>query len=106
MAFRARAPAETASVGEKIQYRLGTEEGRALYGRGRQTVGPVFGIIKKRKNLRELARRVLVKVKEEWNMAMFCLDVKRLPALSLMAQKRLSRACVCYFVWSCLSGMN
>jgi hypothetical protein len=40
-------PAETASVREKMQYRLRTEEGREFYGRGKQTVEPVFGIIKK-----------------------------------------------------------
>jgi hypothetical protein len=40
-------PAETASVREKMQYRLKNEEGRAFYVRGKQTVEPVFGIIKK-----------------------------------------------------------
>jgi hypothetical protein len=91
-------PAETASVREKLQYKLGTEEGRAFYGRRKETVEPVFGIIKKWMNFREFARRGLVKVKEEWNMAMFCNNVKRMHTLSLMAQKQCFRAHIYYFV--------
>jgi hypothetical protein len=35
-------------------------------------------------NFREFARRGLVKVKEEWTMAMFCHNVKRMHTLSLI----------------------
>jgi transposase len=51
-----------------MRARLDTQEGRALYGRRRVTVEPVFGNIKANLGVRRFARRGLGAVQSEWRL--------------------------------------
>jgi hypothetical protein len=51
-----------------MKHRLTTQSGRALYGLRKQTVEPVFGIIKQVMVLRQFSMRGLDKVAGEWTL--------------------------------------
>lgn len=57
-----------AGPGERMAHRLRTPEGRALYGLRKQTVEPVFGIIKSVMRFRQFLLRGIRKVGGEWNL--------------------------------------
>lgn len=71
-------PAETASVKEKMAYKLRTEIGKAIYGLRKCTVEPVIGIIKETLGFRQFSLRGQTKVAGEWNLVCLAFDVKRL----------------------------
>ena len=71
-------PAETASVKEKMAYKLRTEIGKAIYGLRKCTVEPVIGIIKETLGFRQFSLRGQTKVEGEWNLVCLAFDVKRL----------------------------
>ena len=53
----------------KMAHRLGTKVGRALYGLRKQTVEPVFGIIKRVMGWwRQISMRGLAKARGEWSL--------------------------------------
>jgi len=64
-----------------MAHRLGTQAGRTLYGRRKQTVEPVFGIIKSVMGFRQFHLRGLEKVKGEWNLVTLPWNMKRIFAL-------------------------
>ncbi|MBU0719502.1 MAG: IS1182 family transposase [Planctomycetes bacterium] len=64
-----------------MQEKLKTDEGRALYAKRKQTVEPVFGIIKSVMGFRQFLLRGLAKVSGEWDLVCLAYNVKRLWAL-------------------------
>lgn len=74
-------PAQTASVKEKMAYKLRTTIGKAIYGLRKCTVEPVIGIIKETLGFRQFSLRGQTKVEGEWNLVCLAFDVKRLHAL-------------------------
>ena len=80
--FAQDAPApETADPMVKMAHRLGTQAGRALYGLRKQTVEPVFGIIKRVMGWRQMSMRGLDKARGEWSLVTMAWNIKRLHVL-------------------------
>jgi transposase len=61
-----------------MREKLQTDEGRRLYAKRKQTVEPVFGIIKEVLGFRQFLLRGLEKVKGEWSLMCLAYNVKRL----------------------------
>ncbi len=64
-----------------MQEKLRTEAGRAMYALRKQTVEPVFGIIKSVMGFRQFLLRGLEKVSGEWDLVCLAYNVKRLWAI-------------------------
>lgn len=80
--FAADAPQpETDDPVVKMAHRLGTKAGRALYGLRKQTVEPVFGIIKRVMGWRQMSMRGLDKARGEWSLVTMAWNIKRLHVL-------------------------
>ena len=58
-----------------------TKAGRALYALRKQTVEPVFGIIKSVMGFRQFSMRGLAKVRGEWNLVCLAWNLKRMAVL-------------------------
>jgi transposase len=65
----------------RMRDKLHTDAGRALYSRRKQTVEPVFGIIKQVMGFREFLLRGLQKVSAEWELVCLAYNVRRVHAL-------------------------
>ena len=65
----------------KMARKLKTRAGRACYGLRKQTVEPVFGIIKSVMGFRQFLLRGLDKVKGEWALVCLAWNLKRMAAL-------------------------
>jgi hypothetical protein len=61
-------PADGSSPIEKMEHRLRTPEGAALYAKRQHTVEPVFGTIKEARGYRRFTRRGLTAVQAEWQL--------------------------------------
>ena len=72
------APAESATVKEKMAYRLKTPEGHCQYKKRKETIEPAFGIIKSRLGFRQFLMRGLEKVGIEWDLVTLAYNMKRL----------------------------
>jgi len=66
---------------EQMKHRLTTKAGRALYGLRKQTVEPVFGIIKQVMGFRQFSMRGVEKAAGEWTLASLAWNVKRMNIL-------------------------
>jgi hypothetical protein len=75
-------PAAGATVREKMARRLKTEEGKKIYKKRKETVEPVFGIIKQAMGFRQFLLRGLEKVNLEWELVCLSYNMKRLFRLS------------------------
>jgi len=75
-------PNENASVKEVMAYRLKTAEGRKKYKERKETVEPVFGIIKSVLGFRQFLLRGLDKVNIEWDLMTLAYNLKKLHKLS------------------------
>jgi transposase len=64
----AATPSGEASVKEKMQAKLRTATGKALYAARKQIVEPVFGMIKSARGIRKFLFRGLEKVSAEWQL--------------------------------------
>ena len=73
-------PAEATPV-EKMTHRLKTQAGRACYALRKQTVEPVFGIIKSVLGFRQFLMRGLSNVQTEWTLVCLAWNLKRLAVL-------------------------
>ena len=71
-----------ANATERMLHRLKTPEGRALYGLRKQTVEPVFGIIKHAMRFRQFLLRGKAKVTGEWQLVSLAYNLKRLHGLA------------------------
>jgi IS5 family transposase len=77
------APAPDAPPLDRMQHRLRTCAGRASYALRKQTVEPVFGIIKSVLGFRQFLTRGLANVRNEWNLVCLAWNLKRMAALRL-----------------------
>jgi transposase len=66
---------------ETMAHRLSTVAGKAAYAIRKQTVEPVFGIIKSVMGFRQFSLRGLRKVTGEWNLVCLAWNVKRMAVL-------------------------
>jgi len=71
-------PAAGAPAAEQMAHRLQTQAGRALYALRKQTIEPVFGIIKETLGFRRFSLRGLANVNLEWTLVSLSYNVKRL----------------------------
>lgn len=74
-------PCAPASRRERMQHTLRTQAGRAAYALRKQTVEPVFGIIKSVMGFRQFLLRGLDKVRNEWTLVCLAWNLKRMAAL-------------------------
>jgi transposase len=66
---------------QAMTHQLKTKAGRALYALRKQTVEPVFGIIKSVMGFRQFSLRGLNKVSGEWHLVCLAWNVKRMAVL-------------------------
>jgi IS5 family transposase len=66
---------------QAMSHRLKTKEGRARYALRKQTIEPVFGIIKSVMGFRRFSLRGLKKVTGEWTLVCMAWNLKRLAVL-------------------------
>jgi transposase len=66
---------------KKMAHKLKTRAGRKAYGQRKQTVEPVFGIIKSVMGFRQFLLRGLKKVTSEWTLACLAWNLKRMAVL-------------------------
>lgn len=66
---------------QAMVHRFSTMAGRAAYAIRKQTVEPVFGIIKSVLGFRQVSLRGLRKVTGEWNLVCLTWNVKRMAVL-------------------------
>ena len=76
-------PPDDASIKEKMKQRLRTRKGRALYNLRKQTVEPVFGIIKEVIGFRQFSMRGLEKADLEWTLVCLSYNLKKLFKLQM-----------------------
>jgi transposase len=72
------APTADASAKEIMAHRLATRLGRQLYAQRKQTIEPVFGIIKEAMGFRRFRLRGLANVRTEWMLVTLAYNLKRL----------------------------
>ena len=75
------ASSEPTSPVDKMKHRLKTKAGRAAYGQRKQTVEPVFGIIKSVMGFRQFLLRGLANVQNEWTLVCLAWNLKRMATL-------------------------
>jgi hypothetical protein len=75
-------PPANAPVKEQIAHKLKTSRGKAIYKKRKETVEPVFGIIKSAMGFRQFLLRGLERVGIEWDLVTLAYDFKRLFSLS------------------------
>jgi transposase len=75
---------ESATSMQVMAHRLKTKTGRARYALRKQTVEPVFGIIKSVMGFRQFSLRGLPKVTAEWALVCLAWNLKRMAVLRLM----------------------
>jgi len=74
--------AEPASDVDRMKHRLKTLQGRKLYGLRKQTVEPVFGIIKSVMRFRQFLLRGLAAVRGEWSLVTMAWNIKRMAVMA------------------------
>jgi len=72
------APPAGSDAATTMAWRLSTAAGKALYGLRKQTVEPVFGIIKETLGFRRFSLRGLAKANLEWKLVCLAYNLKRL----------------------------
>ena len=75
-------PAEPASAVDRMKHRLKTRKGRARYALRKQTVEPVFGIIKSVMHFRQFLLRGLASVRGEWTLVTMAWNIKRMAVMA------------------------
>jgi len=78
---RAPAPGLEATIKEIMEHRLRSKEGKALYGLGKETVEPIFGIIKETRGFRRFSMRGQAKAALEWTLVTLSYNRRRLHCL-------------------------
>ena len=73
---------DTADPVARMEYRLHTPEGKALYAKRKSTIEPVFGIIKHVMGFRQFLLRGLQAVQGEWNLVCIAYNLRRLHVLA------------------------
>ncbi len=70
-----------ATPAEKMKHTLKTKAGRALYALRKQTVEPVFGIIKSVMGFQQFLLRGLENAQNEWTLVCLAWNLKRMAVL-------------------------
>jgi len=86
-------PSENMRAKEKMKMKLKTEEGKRIYKKRKETVEPVFGIIKSVMGFRHFLLRGLNKVNTEWALVRTAYNFKRLH--NLLNGKSLTECLAC-----------
>ena len=73
--------ADDATAVQRMKHRLKTRAGRAQYGLRKQTVEPVFGIIKTVMRFRQFLLRGLEAVRGEWSLVTMAWNIRRMAVL-------------------------
>jgi len=73
---------EPASAVDRMKHRLKTRKGRARYALRKQTVEPVFGIIKSVMRFRQFLLRGLEAVRGEWSLVTMAWNIKRMAVMA------------------------
>lgn len=73
---------ESADALVKMAWKLKTQQGRALYGKRKSTVEPVFGIIKQALGFRQFSLRGLDAAAGEWKLVTMAFNFKRMQVLA------------------------
>jgi len=73
--------AESPDAVEEMKHRLKTRAGRAIYGLRKQTVEPVFGIIKSVMGFRQFLLRGFEAVNGEWSLVTMAWNIRRMAVL-------------------------
>jgi hypothetical protein len=73
--------AEPGNAVEQMKHRLKTQDGRKRYGLRKQTLEPVFGIIKATMGFRQFLRRGLEAVRVEGSMVTMAWNIRRMAVL-------------------------
>lgn len=76
---------ETASPVDRMRHRIATRMGRAIYALRKQTVEPVFGIIKEVLGFRRFSLRGFEATSAEWTLVCIAYNLKRLHGLRPVA---------------------
>lgn len=76
-------PADSADAVAAMAHRLKTRSGRADYALRKQTVEPVFGIIKHAMKFRQFLVRGVKHVGHEWNLVALAWNIKRMNTLKI-----------------------
>ena len=71
----------SAAIFQRIYTAGNTQAGRTLYGRRKQTVEPLFGIIKRVMGWRQMSMRGLTKARGEWSLVTMAWNIKRMHVL-------------------------
>jgi transposase len=66
------------TIAARLRQKLETEQGRAIYGKRRETVEPVFGQIKECRGIRAFLLRGLGKVRSEWRLICLAHNLRKL----------------------------
>ena len=74
--------AEPARAVDRMKHRLKTIQGRRRYGLRKQTVEPVFGIIKSVMGFRQFLLRGLASVRGEWTLVTMAWNIKRMAVMA------------------------
>jgi hypothetical protein len=72
------APDPGATLKEILGHRMKTQEGKALYGLRKETVEPVFGIVKETMGFRRFSMRGKAKAALEWTLVTLSYNLRRL----------------------------
>jgi len=75
--------AEDATLMQAMIHRLKTQAGRGIYRLRKQTVEPVFGIIKSVMGFRQFSLRGLRQAQGEWSLVCLAWNIKRMAVLRL-----------------------
>jgi transposase len=75
------APPSHAPMAEQMKYRMATKKGKKLYRLRKQTVEPVFGIIKQAMGFRQFLLRGIQNVMTEWALVCLAFNTRRLFSL-------------------------
>jgi len=104
-------PGEGATVKEIMEHRLNTQEGKALYDLRKETVEPVFGIVKETMGFRRFSMRGKAKAALEWTLVTLSYNLRRLHSVQkgrriegrvsktgpILGKKSLASLKVCFF---------
>ena len=83
-------PGPAATARERMIHRTATGAGKALYKPRKESVGPVFGIIKSVMGFRQFLLRGKAKVSLEWSLVTLAYNMRRLHRLGMRG--RMARA--------------
>ena len=78
-------PGPEATAREQMIHRTATRAGKALYKPRKETVEPVFGIIKSAMGFRQFLLRGKAKVGLEWSLVTLAYNMRRLHRLGMRA---------------------